>query len=183
MHVEQPALRRAFRRAIAVGAAAAASAAFLAVASATPASATPAPAPAAPALPASSGPGGSAAVITPLLKILDFGDTFGLPELCNTGASAISAGAAEFNVSAQVVPMVNAITAGCTRISESGHTSIQQAITASQSLAMLNPYFNPAIAAFGGGLHSVADNYGAALAPLGPTIASFGTDVTFFEGS
>jgi hypothetical protein len=48
---------------------------------------------------------------------------------------------------------------------------------------MLNPYFNPAIAAFGGGLRSVADNYGAALAPLGPTIASFGTDVTFFEGS
>jgi hypothetical protein len=183
MHLEQLALRHAFGR-VAAGAAAVASAAFLAVASATPASATLGSGPAAPAPPVSSqGSGGSAAVITPLLKILDFGDTFGLPEICNTGASVISAGAAEFNVSNQVVPMVSAITASCTKLSESGHASLQQAIAASQSMTMLNAYFNPAIAAFAGGLQSVADNYGAALAPAGPTIASFATDVTFFEGS
>jgi hypothetical protein len=177
MQPEQLASRGAVGRVVAIGVTAMMSIAGFGIASATAASAAPV------STDGSGGSGGSAAIITPLLKILDFGDTFAVPEGCNTTASAVSAGAAEYNASAAVTPIVSATTSGCNQIVQAGHGSIQQGIAASQNLTFINPYVNPPLTALASGLQTVGNDYGPSLAPLGPTIVSLAPDVLFFEGS
>jgi hypothetical protein len=143
-----------------------------------------------PAVPASaqgpvqpSGSGGSAALISPLLELLDFGAAVGLPEGCNTATSVINTGAAEFNATSQVAAVLTAIAAACDRMKQAGEQQVQQAIARSQSLTFINPVLNPPIAGLASALQTLGGQYGSALAPFGPTIAGLGQTVTFFEGS
>jgi hypothetical protein len=130
-----------------------------------------------------SGSGGSAAIISPLLDLLDFGATVGLPEGCNTATSVINTGAAEFNATSQVAAVVSAIAAACDRMKQAGEQQVQQAIAQSQALSFINPVLNPPIAGLASVLQTLGGQYGAALAPFGPTIGGLGQTVTFFEGS
>jgi hypothetical protein len=127
--------------------------------------------------------GGSAAVISPLLELFDFGATVGLPEGCNTAASVINTGAAAFNATADVAALLNQMTAACNHMSQIGDQQLQQAIARSQSLTFINPLLNPPIAGLATALQTLGGQYGPAVAPFGPTIAGLGQTVTFFEGS
>jgi hypothetical protein len=120
--------------------------------------------------------------VTPLLQVLDFGDTVGMPLACNLAASLASIAASQAGASQIASPIVAQILTQCAKLSAAGDTQLQQAIAKSQQLTFINPVLNPAIATLATGLQTVGNNYGPSLAPLGPTIAGLGGTVAYFEG-
>jgi hypothetical protein len=142
-----------------------------------------------PAPSAAADPGGdgtapaTAAGLTPLLRILDFGAAIGLPLACNLVASFVTAGAAQVHQGKAISGIVTQILDQCTALSEAGDKALHQAITQSQSLALINPVLNPVIAALATGSHSVGADHATAVAPFGPTIDGLGGTLAFFEGS
>jgi hypothetical protein len=126
---------------------------------------------------------GSTAVVSPLLRTASFGDTTGLPLACALGGSLISSVAGQANANGPASPLVAELITQCGTVSQDGAGYLQQAAAASQPLAFINPVANPAISGLASGAETVGNNYGAALAPFGPTIAGLGGPITFFEGS
>jgi hypothetical protein len=130
-------------------------------------------------------PSGSsnAAVVTPLLDMFNFGDTIGLPLACSDTGSVVSIIGANTQSTAATSPLVTQLDVECAQLSAQGSTYLQQAITESRSLALINPYVNPLIAALSTGFSTIGTQYGGSLAPFGPTVAGLGGTVAFFEGT
>jgi hypothetical protein len=119
---------------------------------------------------------GSAAVVTPLLQVFEFGDTTGLPLACDAAASVAS------NVAA-ASPIATELVTQCQALSQRGDGLLQQAITQSRGLTLINPTVDPVIAMLATPLQAVGTNYGPSLSPFGPTVAGLGGTIAFFEGS
>jgi hypothetical protein len=125
----------------------------------------------------------STAIATPLLEMFVFGDTIGLPLACTDAGSIVSIVGAETSASKELSPLVIELDTECGQISAQGNTYLQQAITESQALSMINPVVDPVIAALSGGFVTAGTQYGPVMAPFGPTVAGLGGTVAFFEGS
>lgn len=131
-----------------------------------------------PAASASTDPSGDGTVgATPILQLMSFGDTTGLPLACQLSTSLL-AGAAP-----GTSPIVTNITQQCNQLSAQGQTYLDQAISASEQLNALNPVLDPVFVSMSSGLKNLGTNYGPQLAPFGPMIAGLGSTVAFFEGS
>ncbi len=130
-----------------------------------------------------TGTGASAAGVTPLLNMFEFGDTIGLPLACSDAGSVVSIIGAESDSSQSISPLVVQLDSQCSQLSSEGSGYLQQAIAESQGLALINPAVNPLIAALSGGLTTTGTQQGPALAPFGPTVAGLGGTVAFFEGT
>lgn len=123
-----------------------------------------------------SGPG-SAVIVTPLLEMMVFGDTVGLPLGCNLGASVLS------NASTALSSTLGQTVETCGTISSEGYTMLEQGITESSSLSALNTLLNPLIAAGATQLQNTGTNDAALLGILAPTVSSSSGTLAFFEGS
>jgi hypothetical protein len=123
------------------------------------------------------------AVVTPLLKLLDFGATFGLPTTCQIASSAIGTAASQANAQKNLDPVLALINGNCGKIQDSGDQYLQTAIARSSQFNNINQFFNPAIAALASGVQSTGTDQASVLGPLGPTVAATGADIAFFEGS
>jgi hypothetical protein len=130
-----------------------------------------------------AGSGSSAAVVTPLLEFFEFGNTIGTPLLCSDAGSVVSIIGVQGGADALSTPLVNQLNTLCTNFASEGNGYLQQAITESQSLSLINPVVNPLIAALANGFDTVGTEYGPSLSPFGPTVAGLGGTVAFFEGS
>lgn len=131
-----------------------------------------------PAASASADPSGGGTVgATPILQLMSFGDTTGLPLACQLSTS-LMAGAAP-----GTSPIVTNITEQCNQLSAQGQSYLNQAITASEHLNALNPVLDPVFVSMSSALKNLGTNYGPQLAPFGPMIAGLGSTVAFFEGS
>jgi hypothetical protein len=119
-------------------------------------------------------PGGSTVIVTPLLQVLQFGDTVGLPLACSASSVAATQSAA--------APVVAQVLSECQTVSTQGDGALQQAITASQGLTFINPVVNPAVSGLASEFQNTGDNYGPSLSPLGPTIGGLGDTILFFRG-
>jgi hypothetical protein len=127
--------------------------------------------------------GSSAAVVTPLLEFFEFGNSIGTPLLCSDAGSVVSIIGVEGGAGAVSTPLVNELNSLCTSFVSQGNGYLQQAITESSSLSLINPVVDPLLAALANGLNTVGTQYGPSLAPFGPTVAGLGGTVAFFEGS
>lgn len=130
-----------------------------------------------------TGSGSGAAVVTPLLDMFEFGDTVGLPLLCSDAGSIVSIFGAQSGTAAATSPIVTQLDDECSQLASQGSSSLQQAISESQSLELINPYVDPLIGDLSTGLNTVGTQYGSSLAPFGPTVAGLGGTVAFFEGT
>ncbi len=130
-----------------------------------------------------TGSGASAAGVTPLLNMFEFGDTLGLPLACSDAGSVISIIGAETGSSKGISPLVQQLDGQCNQLSAKGSDYLQQAIAESRGLVLINPVVNPLIAGLAGGLTTTGTQEGPALAPFGPTVAGLGGTVAFFEGT
>jgi hypothetical protein len=126
---------------------------------------------------------GSTAVVTPLLNLFAFGDSVGLPEVCQTGLATLSAVVAESNASGQFDPLANEIGLECQNFANEGSIYVQDGVAASGQLSFLNPVFDPLVTDGSTALGTLGTAYGAQLSPFGPTIAGLGQTVSFFESS
>jgi hypothetical protein len=131
----------------------------------------------------STGNTGSAAVVTPLLKFFEFGNAVGLPLLCSDSGSIVSIFGAQTETSSATSPLVTELDSQCSQLSSQGGGYLQQAIAESRSLTLVNPVVDPLIADLSTGLSTGGTEFGASLAPFGPTVAGLGGTVAFFEGS
>ena len=141
-----------------------------------------------PSSPAAADSGGgttpaTAAGLTPLLRILDFGAAIGLPLACNLATSVVTAGAAEAHQAKAISGVVTQIIDQCNSLSQAGDSALQKAITQSQAMTLINPVLNPVIAGMATGTHVVGADHATAVAPFGPTIDGLGGTLAFFEGS
>jgi hypothetical protein len=123
------------------------------------------------------------AVIYPLLEFFQFGDQIGAPIVCGTGSSLIGSGAAYFGVAKSANGVINAINTGCAAIVKDGNKFIDAGFKAAKAGSALNPFVDPVIASLGKSVSQFGTTYGAALNPVGPTIAGAGATIDFFEGS
>ena len=130
-----------------------------------------------------TGGSASAAAVTPLLDMFEFGDTLGLPLACSDAASVVSIIGAQTGSSKGVSPLVQQLDDQCNQLSAKGSDYLQQAIADSRGLALINPLVNPLIADVAGGMTTIGTQEGPALAPFGPTVAGLGGTVAFFEGT
>jgi hypothetical protein len=128
-------------------------------------------------------PQSGTAVVTPLLKVLDFGATFGLPTTCQIASSAVGTVASQANAQKNLDPVISLINGNCGKIQDSGDQYLQTAIAKSSQFNSINAFFNPAIAALATGVQSTGTDQASVLGPLGPTVAAFGADIAFFEGN
>src|SRR5215472_12351015 len=67
-----------------------------------------------------SGSGSSAAVVTPLLDMFEFGDTVGLPLACSDAGSVVSIIGAQTQSSAATSPLVTQLDTQCAQLSSQG---------------------------------------------------------------
>ena len=130
-----------------------------------------------------TGSGSGAAVVTPLLKFFEFGNTIGLPLLCSDAGSIVSIFGAQSGTAAATSLIVTELDSECSQLASQGSTYLQQAISESESLQLINPYVDPLIGDLSTGLSTVGNQYGSSLAPFGPTVAGLGGTVAFFEGT
>ena len=122
-------------------------------------------------------------MVTPLLKFFEFGNTVGLPLLCSDAGSIVSIFGAQSGSAAATSPIVTELDSECSQLASQGSTYLQQAISESESLELINPYVDPLIGDLSTGLSTVGTQYGSSLAPFGPTVAGLGGTVAFFEGT
>jgi hypothetical protein len=135
---------------------------------------------------ASSGSGsgsGSTAVVTPLLEFFEFGNTIGLPLLCSDAGSVASIIGSQAGGAALSSPLVTVLNDLCSELATKGTGYLQQAITESQGLSLINPVVNPLLAAMATGITTMGTEYEWTLGPFGPTVAGLGGTVAFFEGT
>jgi hypothetical protein len=137
----------------------------------------------APSASSSAGSDSSTAVITPLLEMFEFGNTIGLPLACSDAGSVVSIIGAETGASKALSPLTVQLDKECSALSAQGDVYLQQAITESQGLSLINPVADPIIADLANDFVTIGTQYGPQLAPFGPTVAGLGGTVAFFEGS
>lgn len=130
-----------------------------------------------------TGNSGSSAVVTPLLKMFEFGNSIGLPLMCSDAGSIVSIIGSQTGGTAVSSKLVTELDSQCQQLSSKGGDYLQQAIAQSRALTLINPVVNPLIAALASALSTTGTQEGAELSPFGPTVAGLGGTVTFFEGS
>ena len=130
-----------------------------------------------------SGSGSSAAVVSPLLKMFEFGNTVGLPLVCADTGSIVSIFGAQSGSSELTTPLVLQLNKECNQLSSEGNGYLQQAMAESQGLTLVNPAANPLIADLANGFTTVGTQYGSSLGPFGPTVSGLSGTVAFFEGT
>ena len=130
-----------------------------------------------------TGNSGSSAVVTPLLKMFEFGNSIGLPLMCSDAGSIVSIIGSQTGGTAVSSKLVTELDSQCQQLSAKGGDYLQQAIAQSQALTLINPVVNPLISALATALSTTGTQEGAELSPFGPTVAGLGGTVTFFEGS
>jgi hypothetical protein len=129
-------------------------------------------------------PPAKVAIISPLLSIMSFGTTFGLPEVCITGAGAMLSFANTVpGATAAIGPITSQFASQCGQLAAAGGVSIAQLNQNLAPLSGINSAANPYIEQFANSVESIATQYGTSLAPLGPIVAGLGGDIRFFEGS
>lgn len=126
---------------------------------------------------------GKGAVITPLLELFEFGNTVGLPLLCSDAGSIISIIGTQTGGASVSSKLVTELDSQCNELATKGGNYLQQAISESRALTLLNPAIDPLIADLSKGVNLVGTQYAGSLAPFGPTVAGLGGTVAFFEGS
>jgi hypothetical protein len=131
----------------------------------------------------STGNSGSGTLITPLLELFEFGNTVGLPLLCSDAGSVVSIIGTQTGGASLSSKLVTELDTQCDQLAAKGAGSLQQAISESRALTLLNPVVDPLIANLSQGLNLVGTQYAGSLAPFGPTVAGLGGTVAFFEGS
>jgi hypothetical protein len=128
-------------------------------------------------------PAPSAAVVTPMLGVFQYGAGSGLPLLCSvSGGLVLSAADQSPGGSAAIAPGVSQLNDSCTVMSTSGKDFFGQAIEQSRALAPINPAVNPALAAIADTLVRTGTGDANAVAPFGPTIAGTGGLFGFLQG-
>jgi hypothetical protein len=127
--------------------------------------------------------GSSAAVVTPLLKFFEFGNSIGTPLLCSDAGSVVSIIGVQTGAGAISTPLVNELNSLCSKFVSQGNGFLQKGVSQSSSLSLINPIVDPLLAALANGLNTLGTQYGPSLAPFGPTVAGLGGTVAFFEGS
>jgi hypothetical protein len=130
-----------------------------------------------------TGNSGSSAVVTPLLKMFEFGNSIGLPLMCSDAGSIVSIIGSQTGGTAVSSKLVTELDSQCQQLSSKGGDYLQQAIAQSRALTLINPAVNPLIAALATALSTVGTQEGPEMSPFGPTVAGLGGTVTFFEGS
>ncbi|MBA3741413.1 hypothetical protein [Sporichthya sp.] len=126
---------------------------------------------------------GDAAVVTPTLRMFDFGATVGLPLMCALGGSILLAGGGQFGAAEAMSPFSTQLNDGCAAISTEGHNQLTAGIESSSQFSAINPVVNPGIDALAEGSRKAGEDYGPSIAPFGPTVAEFGRTLSFFKGS
>ncbi len=132
---------------------------------------------------AASPGGSSAAVVTPLLKFFEFGNSIGTPLICSDAGSVISIIGVQTGTGALSTPLVNELNSLCSTFVTQGNGYLKTGVAESDSLSALNPIVNPLLSALSNGLATVGTQYGPSIAPFGPTVAGLGGTVAYFEGS
>jgi hypothetical protein len=130
-----------------------------------------------------TGNSGSGAVITPLLQLFEFGNTVGLPLLCSDAGSVISIIGTQTGGASASSKLVTELDSQCNELATKGGNYLQEAISKSRALTLLNPAVNPLIADLSKAFKLAGTQYAGSLAPFGPTVAGLGGTVAFFEGS
>lgn len=130
-----------------------------------------------------TGSGSSAAVVTPLLQMFEFGNAIGLPLACSDAGSVVSIIGAQTGAASGTSKLVTELDGQCVQLASEGGTGLQQAIARSRALTLVNPVVNPLIADLSTGLGTVGTQEAGSLAPFGPTVAGLGGTVAFFEGT
>jgi hypothetical protein len=124
------------------------------------------------------------AVISPALSILSFGTTFGLPEVCITGAGAmLSFANAVPGGTATLGPIASNFSSQCSQLAAAGGDYFAQFNQSLAPLTGMNSSVNPYIEQFASTVESVGSQYGTSFAPLGPAVAGLAGDIRFFKGS
>jgi hypothetical protein len=130
-----------------------------------------------------TGASSSGAVITPLLQMFEFGNGIGLPLACSDAGSVVSIIGTQTGATSVTSKLVTELDNQCATLAAKGGTYLQQAITQSRALSLLNPVVNPLIADLSKALSTVGTQFGSSLSPFGPTVAGLGGTVAFFEGT
>lgn len=130
-----------------------------------------------------TGNSGSAAVVTPLIKMFEFGNSIGLPLMCSDTGSIVSILGSQVGGTAVSSKLVTELDSQCQQLSAKGGDYLQQAMAQSRALTLINPVVNPLIAALATALSTTGTQEGPEMSPFGPTVAGLGGTVTFFEGS
>ena len=125
----------------------------------------------------------SAAVLTPLLQMFEFGNSIGLPLACSDAGSIVSIIGNQTGGASVASKLVTELDSQCSELAAKGGMYLQQAMAQSRALSLLNPVVDPLIADLSKALSTVGTQYGTSLSPFGPTVAGLGGTVTFFEGS
>jgi hypothetical protein len=125
----------------------------------------------------------SAAVLTPLLQMFEFGNSIGLPLACSDAGSVVSIIGNQTGGASVASKLVTELDSQCSELAAKGGMYLQQAMTQSRALSLLNPVVDPLIADLSKALSTVGTQFGTSLSPFGPTVAGLGGTVTFFEGS
>ncbi len=112
-----------------------------------------------------------------------FGNTIGLPLACSDAGSVVSIIGAQTQTSKVLSPLLVELDKDCGQVSSQGNGYLEQAITKSEALSLVNPLVDPFIADLAGGLTTIGTQYGPSLSPFGPTVAGLGGTVAFFEGT
>jgi hypothetical protein len=124
------------------------------------------------------------AVISPLISIMSFGTTFGLPEVCITGAGAmLSFANAVPGATGALGPIASNFSYQCSQLATAGGTTIAQFNQGLAPLTAINSAANPYIEQFANTVEGIGNQYGTSFAPVGPAIVGLGGDIRFFEGS
>jgi hypothetical protein len=130
-----------------------------------------------------SGEDGSAAIVTPSIRIMKWFGTVGFGEGCNFTLSLVGAGADYFQQVPTFSPFIAQGVSQCATFQTQDGTTADQGIAASQPLAAINPAVNPGVAAASDGATKLGTEQHDSVAPFGPTIVGFGRDIAFFGGS
>jgi hypothetical protein len=128
-------------------------------------------------------PAPSAAVVTPMLGVFQYGAGSGLPLTCSVSSGLLTSGADQSQGgSKSIAPVISQLNDSCTLMSTSGKDFFGQAIEESRALAPINPVVNPALATIADTLARAGTGDAGTLAPFGPTVAGTGGLFGFLQG-
>jgi hypothetical protein len=120
--------------------------------------------------------------ISPTLRIFKFGTAAGMPLTCSTAVSAVGQVAAGAGLSQTVAEPITQIAVQCGQYAAQFTGYIDQGRAAVAPLAAINPALNPVIDALAAGLRQAGHDYGASIAPFGPTVTESAATVEYFKG-
>ncbi len=122
------------------------------------------------------------AVLTPLLDTFQFGASVGFLLVCNTGAGALSAAAAQVpGLSKVIAPVISQISPLCSKMSTAAVGSLTELNDQLRVLSGLTPGTAPFFAE-ANQVWAVLDRLAPQLEPLSGTLTAIGPLVEFFQG-